>query len=206
MKTKQYLIFTCCRSRIIVLFIPLLIFGGIKAENRLFPVSVSVLNQSWAFPMSGFTRFTPLYPGVTTGIFRLRADRLFSFPQSAHLGYFYNNVAGSAAFLYVDQGIHFSPKCGFYADISLGLGYMQAFHPRDIYRKENDVYEKVRDLGKPSFMFSFSQSIGYDLTIKFSMPIAPFIKYQWIASYPYFDMVFPIRPSSMVHLGTLIYF
>jgi hypothetical protein len=127
MKTKKYL-----------LIYSLILLGvnikceGLEAGNRMYPLSVTVLNQSWAFPFSELTRISPLYPGVTAGICRLRNDKLFYFPQSAYAGYFYNNNSGSALFLYVDQSIRFSPKCGFFMDISLGLGYFHAFQPVNV--------------------------------------------------------------------------
>ncbi len=207
MKTFHLLLLRCCRKRTIVLSFAVLLCCMIQAESRVHPVSISFLKQSWGFPTSINRNFSPFFPGLTAGICRLRIDKMISFPQSAYLGYFYNGVAGSALYLYGDQGIRSNLKSGFFAEFSLGLGYFHAFHAGDIYtRNSNDEYEKVIDFGKPSFMFSMSQSIGFDLSKKFGIPITPFIKYQCTVSYPYFDKVLPIRPSKMLHLGTLIYF
>ncbi len=206
MKTFHYLLLA--RRQGVTLFVFLLIVGNARllAQDREWPINVSVFNQQWAFPYYEPLKITPIHPGLEVGISCLKKDKLFCFPQSANLGYFYNTNAGSALFLQINQSIRFSPKCGFFADISLGVGYMHAFHPRDIYRKEDGIYKKVTDFGKPSIMFSFAQTFGYDFSKKHQLPIAPFIKYQWFASSPYFDMIFPIRPNSLTHIGTIIYF
>lgn len=190
-----------------LLLLVLLSFNPLKAREHIHPVSVSVMNQSWAFPFSELTRIDPVYPGLSAGIYRLNPDRIISFPQSLNLGYFYNPNAGSATYLYVDQAARLALRCGFFAEFSAGLGYFHAFHPRPVYtRNENNSYSKTRDWGKPGLMFSFSQTIGFDLQPKFGHRIAPFIRNQWIASTPYFDMVIPIRPTNLTQLGTMIYF
>ena len=196
-----------CPFKIVVCAFALLWCGWIQAENRLYPVSVTLLNQNWGFPFKGRTQFKPLYPGLTIGLYRLRTDKLISFPQSVQLGFFYNNVAGSALFIHLDQGIRSNLKYGFFSEGSLGIGYFHALHPGDIYKRDgNDEYVKAIDFGKPSFMLSLSESIGFDFSQKYGIPVAPFIKGQWIVSYPYFDMVLPIRPSRIIHIGALIYF
>jgi len=203
MKTQLYFV-----SKYLIMLLVLIRFAEeARSEDRLFPVSVSVLNQSWGFPFSEFARVSPLYPGLTAGIYRLRHDKLFSFPQSAHAGYYYNNNSGSAFFLYGDQSIRFAPRCGFYIDIALGLGYFHGFHAGENYsRNSENRYEKITDWGKPGMMLSLSQTIGLDLSRKFGIPLAPFIKNQWIFSTPYFDMVIPVKPGILSHIGTLIYF
>jgi hypothetical protein len=192
----------------IVVWVFALLWGcSIHAENRLHPVSVTLLNQNWGFPFMGRTQFRPLYPGLTIGIYRLCNDKLISFPQSVQSGFFYNNAAGSALFVHVDQGIRSRFKCGFFSEASLGIGYFHAFHPGDIYKRNSlDEYAKTTDFGKPSLMLSMSETIGFDLSQRYGIPIAPFIKGQWMVSYPYFDMVLPIRPSRIIHIGALIYF
>ena len=206
MKTKQYVIFRSWRILLILLFANAKYFG-VLAQERSYPVSVSLLSQSWAFPFSEHARVSPFYPGITAGIFRLRTDKLFSFPQSAQLGYYLNYHAGSALFLHVDQGIRFASKCGLFVELSLGIGYFHGFHANAIYRQNSTgEFEKATDWGKPGMLFTTSQTLGFDLSEKLNIPLAPFIKTQWMASSPYFDMVVPIRPSSMTHIGTLIYF
>lgn len=207
MKTRQYFNLAFYRYKMVAFSILLLVCGAMKAENRQHPVSVTIFNQSWAWPFSELNRFSPLYPGLTVGIYRLQNERMFTFPQSVHMGYFYNNACGSALFLHGDQSIRFNLKCGFFIEPSLGLGYFHAFHAHDIYKRNSDGrYGKAVDFGKPSVMFSLSQTIGFDLSKKYGIPIAPFVKIQGIISYPYWEIVLPIRPSNLVHIGTLIYF
>jgi hypothetical protein len=202
---KMYL----SRKRLTKIFpfftIVLLFQNSVQAQDYKHPLSGSILKQNWAFPFSEISTFSPLYPGLSAGIHRIRTDNLFVFPQSVYLGYYHNHNTGSALYLYMEQGIRFAPKCGFYIEISLGPGYLHAFHAGKIYERKGDVYVKTTDLGKPSFMVSFSQTIGLDLSRKFNIPLAPFIKTQWMVSYPYFDMVIPIKPVSLVHFGTYIY-
>ena len=206
MKTKHFRLFRFYLGRLSVVILIILFPGKLAAKDRIYPLSVTLMNESWAFPFSELGRFDPLYPGFTVGINRLRTDKLITFPQVVNVGYFYNRNVGSAAFLHVNQGIRSALDCGFFFEFSLGLGYFHAFNPGDIYQKQGEVYEKARNTGKPGLMVSFSQTAGFDLSRKSDLPLAPFIRYQWIASSPYFDMVIPIRPTGLVHLGTLIYF
>ena len=193
--------------KVVVIVFVLFLHGKIQAENRLHPLSVSIMKESWGFPSSPELKLSPFYPGISTGIYRLRADKKISFPQSAHLGYFYNNSTGSAIYLYADQGIHLTLKCGYFQEMSIGMGFFNAFHSGKVY-KRNDAgeYAKVTDFGKPSLMFSLSETIGIDLYPTHDIPFAPFIKAQWIVSYPYFETVLPVCPTILLQIGSLVYF
>jgi hypothetical protein len=174
----------------------------IYAIEQKFPVSASLINHTWAFPFQQVFRIKPFYPGGVAGTEYVykenKRSRLF---QTLNLGFFLNKTTGSAVFLASDFGYRYTTKFGVFADVSLGLGYLHAFYPRKIYRQnEQNEYVKVHDIGKPVVMVSTSFSLGYDCSKKTSLPLSPFIKYQWFAQYPYFELI-PIRPNGILHLG-----
>lgn len=189
-------------------FILICIFvtGNIKAQKQDFPVSLSVINQSWAFPQKKVFRMKPFYPGLVFGTeYSYKEGKRGRLLQSANFGFFINNVTGSCLFLHSDFVYRYTFNFGLFADVSLGLGYVHAFYPREIFRQNDEnEYVKVRDTGKPAIMVSNSFSLGYDFSRKMNKPIALYLRYQWFAQYPYFELI-PIRPNGVLHVGLRYY-
>ena len=184
----------------------IIITNIIKAQKQDFPVSLSIINQSWAFPQKKIFRMKPFYPGLVFGTeYSYKEGKRGRLFQSANLGFYVNNITGSCLFLQSDLAYRFTLNLGLFTDVSLGLGYVHAFYPREIFRqnKENG-YVKVRDTGKPAIMVSNSFSLGYDFTKRTGLHFAPFIKYQWFAQYPYFELI-PVRPNGILHVGLRYY-
>lgn len=173
-----------------------------KEKKQTFPISVTLSNQSWAFPLSKIFRLNPYYPGASLGTeyYYLKRPKSKLF-QTLEVGGFINKNQGSA--LYVNSNITYrnTTKFGLVSEIGLGFGYFNSFHPTAIYEQQADGdFELVKDSGVPAFSNNLSLALGYDLTKKFDKKLMPFLRYQWIASGKYWSII-GIRPSALLHLG-----
>lgn len=175
-------------------------------KTKGIPLQVSLVNHSWAFPLMSVARISPLYPGMFLGSEHLYLEgKRSSLGQTATIGGFLNQATGSALLAHTDLMYRYSTGFGLEAGASFGIGYMHAFHSRPTYRlNDNNVYEATPNRGKPSALVSLSISTGFDLEKSTGLPIVPFLKYQWMASTPYTDII-PIRPHGLLHLGVRFY-
>ncbi len=166
-----------------------------------FPLSVALINQSWAFPGSQVFRLTPVYPGLSVGSeYHYRQRPKTTFYQSLEFGGFLNRSAGSALYGHTNIGWRYRADFGLAVDVSLGLGYFHGFHPSPIYSlNTNGTYEKVSDPGVGASAANIHLQLGYRLG-KFNRDWTPFVSYQWMASTYYWSLI-TIRPSGFLKIG-----
>jgi hypothetical protein len=186
----------------ILLFMLLVLTSTIGVAQQTFPVNISVFNHSWAFPLMEIGRIAPVYPGLSLGTeYQYERWEKVELFQTINLAGFINQASGSAWLINSDFGVRTPSKWGLYGETTMGLGFMNAYHPSPIYEMNaENAYVSVKDTGKGSSLITFSFGMGYHLSKPESVKISPFIKYQWMASRPYFDSL-PIRPHGLLHVG-----
>jgi|GEM_PF-3034636 len=175
-------------------------------EYYRFPLQVSFGNQCVGLPYQNvFSTFNPaFYLGTEVGYNKNRKHHIC---QTAGLGFYANEVIGNTITLNSDFCYRFTHKSGVFADISLGLGIINQFHPRDIYEysPSTGAYDKVKDYGKLAILLENGLSLGYDLSYKTKIPISIFIKHNFFIQTPYFDLKsFPFMPQSITQIGLKI--
>lgn len=190
----------------------LLLFGGctlfqstvFSQENKkqTFPISVALTNHSWAFPFQEVFRMNPVYPGLSAGTeFYYKNGEKFDFMQTAEIGGFINNSAGSGLYFNTNLGLRYTFDVGLFLGGEFGLGYFNSLYPSTTYTlDENGSYVKSNKFGVGALSSNFSMRIGYDLSRKHQKQISVFARYQWIASTYYWSLI-TIRPNGLLQLG-----
>lgn len=173
-------------------------------KKKQFPLEVSFINHAVTMPFDGIV-LNPLHPGFSLGTeFVYSEGRVGRIFQSLHLGYYHNKYNARAFFLETEAGYRFTTGFGLFADLSLGLGYLHSFHPREIFEMNSrGEYEHVRDGGKGALIVMTSLGAGYDLSRKFGWPVSLFFRFQPYIQTPC-NLETSILPQSWVHFGIRI--
>jgi hypothetical protein len=178
-----------------------LVHNRISAQEKAFPVNLSLFNESTALP---FTRFftTPVHPGIQAGTefdYNNKAhSRLF---QTANISYFYHN--------YLAQGIGFSTELGYEYRLRsgvaftglIGIGYLHTFASTDEFKFSGGRYEMKPDKGNARLFPSLSFEAGYYLKKAEKHSPELFIRYQSWAEYPYSPGFIPVMTHISLHIG-----
>jgi len=173
-----------------------------KVRKQTWPISISISNQSWAFPLSNIGRLSPFYPGITVGssYYYIKKERSHLY-QTGEGGGFINQNSGSAFYLNSNLVYRYKAPFGLAGDLGLGLGYFHSYHRSKTFRQQEDgSFAEVSDLGVPASSANILLGFGYDLSRISNIKAQPFIRYQWIASTRYWSAI-GIRPSGLLHLG-----
>lgn len=173
-----------------------------KPKKQDFPISVSVNNHSWAFPLSSIVRLGPQYPGLTIGTeinYRVRPRTKFF--QTLELGGFINPASGNGTYINTNLAFRYTGKRGILFDLGLGLGTFKSYFINDTYKQTDDGSYVQSDVnGVSALSNNIFLSAGYDLSVKHDKNLVLFVRYQWIASGAYWSN-FVIRPSGLFHIG-----
>lgn len=200
--------------KVIILLSLISVSLSIKAQNDAaqtdkyykLPLQISFGNQCVGLAYQNlFSAFNPsLSVGTEIGYNKRIKHRI---SQTASIGFFANDVIGNTVSLSTDFCYRYNHKSGVFADISLGLGLLNQFHPRDIYEYNSTTgeYDKVKDFGKLAALLENGLSLGYDLSKTTKYPISIFVKHNFFIQSPYFDIKsFPIMPQSITQIGLKI--
>lgn len=173
-----------------------------SSRRQHFPISVAIINHSWAMPFSRIFRLTPIYPGLTVGteVYYRKKTRSQLF-QSFEMGGFINNSSGSALYGYSNFGYRRTAKSGIRWDVALGLGYFHSYYTGPTYQLGTDgQYKALSKSGVSASLTNLSLGLGYDLHKVSNHEATAFIKYQWMVSTHYWSLL-GIRPNGLLHLG-----
>ncbi|MFK8037271.1 MAG: hypothetical protein AB8B74_03190 [Crocinitomicaceae bacterium] len=188
----------------VVLFASFSLFGqdGGKTKTiQSFPISISVLNHSWAFPGSQVYRIVPLYPGIAIGSeYQYKKWKKTALYQVLEIGGFLNNSAGSGIYVNTNIGFRGITNFGLMTEFSLGLGYFQGFYPSNVYSLAGSgVYEQVKGNGIGALSSNINFQLGYQIK-KSKRQLTPYIGYQFLASTYYWSLI-TIRPNGLLKAG-----
>jgi len=183
--------------------IPSLMGQNASLEKKQdFPISVSLTNHSWAFPLSKVFRLNPIHPGLSVGteFYYLKRERAQLF-QTGEIGGFINKNSGSAWYINSNLAFRFTNMWGLMLESGLGLGYFNSYHRSIAYTQEtNGNYVEAESKATPSSSINISLAIGYDFSKKRERELTLFMRYHWIASTSYWSII-GIRPSGLLHIG-----
>jgi len=189
-----------------LLILVILTGSGLAQDNpdeikKQFPLELSLFNHAVTMPFDGFI-MSPLHPGFSIGTeYGYTQGRLGRIFQNLHAGYYYNKYNAKAFFLKTEVGYRYTAGFGLFGDLSLGLGYLHSFHPREIFGlNAQGEYEKVKDKGKSAVIFLASLGVGYDFSQKAGWPVSLFIRFQPYIQTPYNPEISAF-PQSLIHIG-----
>ena len=171
------------------------------AAKKQFPIELSFINHAITMPFDRIV-LSPLHPGFSLGTeYAWKVARLGRLFQGFHAGYFYNEFTAQAVFLQTEIGFRLTLRFGLFADVEAGIGYLHSFHPREIFRLNDEgEFVKAKDGGKSAALFSAGLGIGIDFSRKLGWPVSVFIRYQPFIQTPY-TAEESILPQSFVHFG-----
>ncbi|MFY0687015.1 MAG: hypothetical protein JXQ90_07620 [Cyclobacteriaceae bacterium] len=191
--------------RIKTITVALLMCTGLLVQAQ-HTISYSLLNHSWAFPLSKIVRVTgPVSPGFTIGTeFEHKQWKKNTFIQSIQLGGFINKSTGAGYFILTDLGLKHDFK-RVQSEFSTGLGWMNSYTASEVWERGDEGFQRAENQSASGMLMSFSLGLRYPITAAVVNQVVPFVLYQWIASTPYFDVI-PIRPQGLLHIGTIVHF
>lgn len=161
----------------IIIIIVLLISKSSFAQYTygLNELSVSLMNNICGVP---FVRFTPVNPGIETGITFLQNDKTHTKQTvSAYLGYFYNKEIAHSIYLKTTYDFQYKIKQLIGLNAYAGIGYLHAIYPGDGYQFNQDTGNYESHHVNQAFFLS---NIGLGIIYIKPKKIHPFIKYEMI--------------------------
>jgi hypothetical protein len=164
-------------------------------------VSLAAVNENIAFP---FTTYTPIHPGIETGLTFWQKENEHSIQQvNANLGYFFHEKVESAFYLNGTYMYRVKVKGFLSIDFSAFAGYMHTLYPGSLYEidPENGAITRVNQYGRPHAM----AGIGFGLTYRNSSRFEPFIRQEMSVESPFANGI-PVMIHSFLKLGVNIKF
>ena len=166
-------------------------------------LQLSFGNQCVGFPYQNL--FSAFNPSFSAGIeYRYNKNLKHSLIQTARFNFNGNQSIGNSFAFITEFRYRYTHKSAFFADASVGLGFLNQYHPREIYKlnTETGEYNKVKDKGKGGNVVGYGISVGYDFSKKTKYPVAVFIRNNFWIQTPYFETtMFPIIPQSITQIG-----
>ncbi len=193
--------------RILYTALLLLMVSSVVAQDKKFPVSISLFNNGTSLPGQGYIGVfsKTIHPGLNIGTYHLyRKQKKSELFQTVKLGYFYHRHAQHGLQLYSELGYRYLTSAGIYGEALLGAGYLHSFADVQQFKWENGSYVKKANWGRPQFMGTVSLAAGYDFQ-KNKLPLRAFLQYQFWLQAPFVNKYVPLLPNSALHLG-VIYF
>lgn len=188
------------------IFFTIALSFGLSAfsQSKEYPLSISFFNNGTSMPGKGALGVwnKNVHPGIMLGYQLTHKQwKKSEWIQNVKLGYFYHRFAQQAVQVYTDIGYRYNFDFGLFADIAIGGGYLHSFSGNKIYKLNNGQYEAKPNRGRPQGMISSALSIGYDLNKISSIPLKPFIQYQFWMQTPFVKGYVPLLPGTALHLG-----
>ncbi len=189
-----------------ILFLIIIITANftIYSQPKDIPLSISFFNNGTSMPGKGVLGVwnKNVHPGIMLGYqITHKQWKKSELIQNIKLGYFYHRFAQQGIQLYTDVGYRYRFDFGLFADVALGGGYLHSFSGNKMYQFKNGQYEAKPNWGRPQGMISSALSIGYDLEKVSSIPLKPFIQYQFWMQTPFVKGYVPLLPSTALHIG-----
>ena len=171
-------------------------------EYSKFPLKIAIGNHAVGFPyQNSFSAFNPhLSVGTERGLNKNQKHHLFI---SSNLGFIRNKVIGNTITMDLDFGYRYTHVKGLFFETALGIGLLDQFHPRAIYKQNttDGTYKKVSDKGTFASLIGFKMGIGYDFSKKSNRPFRIGLTHNFFIQTTYFDVKnFPIMPQSTTNI------
>jgi hypothetical protein len=164
-------------------------------------VQLSFFNHSVSVPFHRIIN-SQLHPGVQ-GMFEAqyhdsRRSKIF---QTFDVGAFHNKYNGNGFYLSTELGYRLKTKHNLFAEALIGGGYLRVYHPTNIYVLTTaGTYERAKDKGFSSPIFSFAIGAGYDIPSSSKYSLSPFIRYQSLLQ-THYSPDLGVLPQCSFHVG-----
>jgi len=174
-------------------------------QGKVFPVSISLFNESTAIPFTKVVTL-PVHPGIQIGTdFNYRVKEHSRLFQTANISYFYHNHLNQGIGINSELGYEYRTGFGISLGGLLGIGYMHTFATTEEFSFSNGQYEKKADSGNARFFPSLSLDAGYFIFRGSEQSPKIFIRYQVWIEYPYSPDFIPVMTHVNLHAGARFY-
>ncbi len=184
-------------KKIIIVFL-IACWGNVYGQN-IERISVSVINESIAFP---FTRFIPVHPGFEVGVTLKETQKEKSIRNlNLSAGYFHHARVESGVFIRGEYLFRPVIKSVMTLDLSTSLGYLHSFYPGELYSldEESGEFNKIKQWGRPHLI----GGLGIGATWIKPEKVKPFVRQEFIVETPFANGV-PVIVHSFLKLGVII--
>ena len=168
-------------------------------SQRIERISVAATSEAIGLP---FTNYLPYHPGVEVKGTLKDTEKARSYRfVNVNLGFFYHERVETAFYLggeYQYSIMLFKKQMGL--DVPIGLGYLHAFYPGELYEQNADGdFEKVRQFGRPRAYANLGVGVSYTGASRFQ----PYIRQELMIETPFANGI-PVIPHSLLKLGVCI--
>lgn len=193
----------------IFLFFSLCTYARNPSDSAVYyklPIKASFGTIAVGYPYQNlFTAFNPTFALGTE--FRYNRNITHRLYQTLNLECAFSTELGTKVMVQTDFGYRYTHPIGIFGNVSLGIGILNQFHPRETYQynPSSGEYDAVRDNGIYGILMGYGLGVGYDFSRKTRCPISLFLQSSFFIQSPYFDLQdFPIMPQSTFQLGISI--
>lgn len=168
-------------------------------------VSLAAFNTQTAMPFGKFFgMFTDqFHPGVEAGYgINISVKEKHDWFIDFKLACFYHRFVQTGIPLYGDFGYRYKFNDRFFAEASMGAGYMHSI-PATAKLKLNDdgVYVNNKGIGRMQAMATFGLGLGYTFNPHAKKPVAVFTTYQQRIQMPFVKSYVPLLPYNSFMIG-----
>ena len=179
-------------KHLISLLMCLLLCSGLQAQTqgKSFPLKIGIFTHSIDMPFHNPIK-RPLNWGISVGtILWKKEGKFLARSLDVDLAWYRHKELGQALMLSGSTALEYVHSSGFRIGPAVSIGYLHTFTEKELFEvNEQGVYEKVTDVGRPSFVFGFGATIGMDLGKSGNLPLRPFLSYMWRGQMPHSQFV-----------------
>ena len=178
---------------------------SLTASSQKKYFSLAAFNTQTAMPFAKFLgMFTDqFHPGIEAGYgINFSAREKHDWFIDFKIACFYHRFVQTGIPLYADFGYRYKFKGGFFAEGSIGAGYMHSI-PATAKLKLNDdgVYVNNKGIGRVQAMATFGLGLGYSFNPSAKKPVSVFATYQQRIQMPFVKSYVPMLPYNSFMIG-----
>jgi hypothetical protein len=185
--------------------IAIALLTSLAASSQKRYLTLAAFNTQTAMPFGKFAGlFTDqFHPGIEAGYgINMSVKEKHDWFAEFKIACFYHRFVQTGIPLYANFGYRYKFTDRFYAEASLGAGYMHSV-PATAKLKLNDdgVYINNKGIGRMQAMATFGLSAGYKINLSAKKPIALFATYQQRMQMPFVRSYVPLLPYNSFMFG-----
>ena len=178
---------------------------SLAASSQKKYVSLAAFSTQTAMPFGKFFgMFTDqFHPGIEAAYgINISAKEKHDWFTEFKIACFYHRFVQTGIPLYADFGYRYKFNDKFFAEVSVGAGYMHSI-PATAKLKLNDdgVYVNNKGIGRMQAMATFGLGLGYTINPSAKKPITVFTIYQQRIQMPFVRSYVPLLPYNSFMIG-----
>jgi hypothetical protein len=178
---------------------------SLTASSQKKYLSLAAFNTQTAMPfVKFFGMFTDqFHPGIEAGYgINISVKEKHDWFIDFKLACFYHRFVQTGIHLYADFGYRYKFNDRFFAEASIGAGYMHSIPATAKLKLYDDgVYVNNKGIGRMQAMATFGLGLGYAFNPHAKKPVAVFTTYQQRIQMPFVKSYVPLLPYNSFMIG-----